>query len=46
MQMQVQPFTEDEVRILNEYALPFERFLLLCGLNLGFKRMECDLASR
>ena len=41
MQMQVQPFTEDEVRILNEYALPFERFLLLCGLNLGFKRMEC-----
>jgi integrase len=39
--LQVKPFTEDELRILNEYATPFERFLLLCGLNLGFKRMEC-----
>ena len=39
--MQVPTFTEDELRILNEYALPFERLLLLFGLNLGFKRMEC-----
>lgn len=38
---QVRTFTVDELGILNQYAIPFERFLLLCGLNLGFKRMEC-----
>lgn len=38
---QVSTFSEDELRILNEYATAFERFIFLCGLNLGFKRMEC-----
>lgn len=37
---QVQTFTIVELATLNEYAVPFERFLLLAGLNLGFKRME------
>ncbi len=38
--IQVEPYTVDELAVLNEYANPHERFLLLCGLNLGFKRME------
>jgi hypothetical protein len=38
---QVKTYTVEELAILNQYAIPFERFLLLCGLNLGFKRMEC-----
>jgi hypothetical protein len=38
---QVRTFTVEELVVLNQYAIPFERFLLLCGLNLGFKRMEC-----
>lgn len=38
---QVRTFTVDQLKTLNEFAIPFERFLLLCGLNLGFKRMEC-----
>jgi hypothetical protein len=31
----------EELATLNQYAIPVERFLLLCGLNFGFKRMEC-----
>jgi len=38
---QVRTFTIEQLKALNEFATPFERFLLLCGLNLGFKRMEC-----
>jgi len=38
---QVKTYTVEELAILNQYGIPFERFLLLCGLNLGFKRMEC-----
>jgi len=38
---QVETFTVQELKTLNEFANPFERFVLLCGLNLGFKRMEC-----
>jgi integrase len=38
---QVQTFTVEELALLNRYAVPIERFLLLCGLNCGFKRMEC-----
>ncbi len=38
---QVETYTVEQLAILNRYAIPFERFLLLCGLNLGFKRMEC-----
>ena len=37
----VKTYTVDELKVLNQYAIPIERFLLLCGLNLGFKRMEC-----
>lgn len=39
---QVKTYTVAELAILNEYANPFERFLIVCGLNLGFKRMECS----
>ena len=38
---QVKTYTVEELSVLNQYAIPVERFLLLCGLNLGFKRMEC-----
>jgi hypothetical protein len=38
---QVETYTVEELSVLNQYAIPIERFLLLCGLNLGFKRMEC-----
>ncbi len=38
---QVRTYTVEQLKTLNEFATPFERFLLLCGLNLGFKRMEC-----
>ena len=37
----VKTYTVEELAVLNQYAIPVERFLLLCGLNLGFKRMEC-----
>ena len=37
----VKTYTVEELTVLNQYAIPIERFLLLCGLNLGFKRMEC-----
>ena len=37
----VKTYTVEELVVLNQYAIPIERFLLLCGLNLGFKRMEC-----
>ncbi len=37
---QVQTFTVEELTILNQYANPHERFIMLCGLNCGFKRME------
>ena len=37
----VKTYTVEELKVLNQYAIPVERFLLLCGLNLGFKRMEC-----
>lgn len=38
--LQVECYTVDELAVLNEFANATERFLLLCGLNLGFKRME------
>lgn len=38
--MQVDPYTIEELATLNSFANAFERFLLLAGLNLGFKRME------
>jgi hypothetical protein len=38
---QVQTYTVVDLRTLNEYAVPVVRFLLPCGLNMGFKRMEC-----
>lgn len=37
---QVRTFTVEELVILNQYANPHERFVMLCGLNCGFKRME------
>ena len=36
----VKTYTVEELVVLNQYAIPIERFFLLCGLNLGFKRME------
>lgn len=41
--MQVETYTVDDLVLLNQYANPFERLLLLCGMNLGFKRMECAM---
>jgi hypothetical protein len=37
---QVQTYTLDELRLLNEYATPIERLLLLLGLNCGFGPAE------
>jgi len=37
----IKTYTVEELAVLNQYAIPIERFLLLAGLNLGFKRMEC-----
>lgn len=34
--MQVDTFSFDELRLLNEYATPLERVFLLLGLNCGF----------
>lgn len=33
-------FSRDELTLLNKYATPLERFLLLLGLNCGFGRAE------
>ncbi len=37
----IKTYTVEELAVLNQYAIPIERFLLVCGLNMGFKRMEC-----
>lgn len=37
---QVQTFNLEELRLLMRYAQPFERLLLLLGLNCGFGRAE------
>jgi hypothetical protein len=37
---QVETFTREELCILNEYATPLERVLLLLGLNCGFGAAE------
>ena len=37
---QVSTYTIDELRLLNEYATPLERLLLLLGLNCGFGAAE------
>ena len=36
----VQTYSIDELRLLNEYATPLERLLLLLGLNCGFGASE------
>ena len=38
--LQVATFDVDELRLLNEYATPLERALLLLGLNCGFNKAE------
>ena len=38
--LSVQVFTLDHLAILNKYATPLERLLLLLGLNCGFKGAE------
>ena len=38
--LSVQVFTLDQLAILNKYATPLERLLLLLGLNCGFKGAE------
>lgn len=37
---QVETFTREELCVLNEYATPLERILLLLGLNCGFGAAE------
>lgn len=37
---QVSTYTVDELKLLNEYATPLERLLLLLGLNCGFGAAE------
>ncbi len=38
--LNVEVFTVDQLAILNKYATPLERLLLLLGLNCGFKGAE------
>ena len=37
---QVQTYSVDELRFLWEYATPFQRLIMLLGLNCGFNRAE------
>jgi hypothetical protein len=43
---QVKTFTLEELCILNEYATPQERLLLLLGLNCGFGGAESGTLTR